>query len=214
MTVGQLGVLMLLNVAGAATPGPDVFLIIRIATRSRHRALAATAGIATGLIVWVGLTVVGAAAILNAHDGMMGFIQLLGGGWLVWLGQQMLRAGISQIRSPQGGIPDIDTVVGSAGRCYVQGLMTNLSNPKAILFFAALIAPLMPPNPSWSTVLLVIVCMVSSAVLVFILLSAAISTRAIRDKFLAGSGWIDAVAGLFFLVVGIELVFHGMTMLL
>ena len=85
MPLAQLGTLVLLNVAGMATPGPDLLLLTRMATRSRRHALANVSGISTGLVLWVSLTVFGAAALLITYPVLESVIQLVGGVWLVWL---------------------------------------------------------------------------------------------------------------------------------
>ncbi|WP_327786234.1 LysE family translocator, partial [Corynebacterium belfantii] len=85
MGLSQLLTLVGLNVVGMLTPGPDIFLVTRIATKSRPHAYAAVAGIATGLLVWVTLTVFGATAVLTAYPSVLRGIQLVGGAWLLSL---------------------------------------------------------------------------------------------------------------------------------
>ena len=75
---GDLAVIVGLNLVGAAAPGPDLILIMRMATRSRQHAWAATAGVQTGVLLWVTMTVAGAAAVLTAYPAALAFVQIVG----------------------------------------------------------------------------------------------------------------------------------------
>lgn len=209
MTLSQLGTIMVLNFVGMATPGPDIFLITRLATRSRRHALASVLGIATGLIVWVTLTVMGAAAVLSAYPQVLGFIQLIGGAWILWMGYGMLRSALHQFKYPGVVVEEPDELFGTAWHCYRQGLITNLSNPKVVLYFAAIIAPLMPREPSLGTVVLIVAAIILSALVGFGALATLISTNRLRKKFLKAGPYIDFVAGVFFLIAGTGLVIAG-----
>ena len=59
------------NLLGALSPGPDIILILRTATRSRRHAVAAAFGIQVGVLMWVSLTVLGAAALLTAFPEIL-----------------------------------------------------------------------------------------------------------------------------------------------
>ena len=99
--------------------------------------------------------------------------------------------------------------LGSVGKVFRTGLATNLSNPKIVLFLAAMVAPLLPPHPPvWVSVALVLSLSLSSYLL-FVFLSTVISTRAIRRRLLTAGPWIDIASGVFFVVAGCALVWAG-----
>lgn len=214
MTLAQLGTLVMLNIVGAASPGPDILLITRIATKSRKHAVAATLGILTGVAFWVTLTVLGAAAILNAFPAILGFVQLLGGAWIAFMGFNMVRAGWVARMSPPVDLETLEASLGSVRKMYFTGLTTNLANPKAILFFAALIAPLLPPQPSFGVAITVILALVLSAGAVQLSIAVTVSTIAIRRRLLRAGPLIDMGSGLFFIVAGGALAYGGVTSLL
>lgn len=208
MGASQLLALMGVNLLGMMTPGPDIFLVTRLATRSRRHALAAVFGIATGLFVWVSLTVMGAAALLTAYPALLGAIQVAGGGWIFYMGVRMLQAARAQWGQPVAGADAVD-VLGTPATCYRHGLATNLSNPKVVIYLSAIIAPMLPASPSVLTGVEVVAAMVASNIFGFGLLSLSISTERLRSRFLAMSQWIDLAAGVFFLVAGALLVASG-----
>src|SRR5699024_1456159 len=132
---GALAAMLGIHVAGMTTPGPDIFLILRTALRSRKHALAAVAGIVTGSTLWVTLTVVGVAAVLATHPVLMGVIQLAGGAYLTWMASRMISGALRGLRElSDGGQPALGAAaLGSVWSSYRQGVLTNLSNPKIVL---------------------------------------------------------------------------------
>ncbi|GAA1473072.1 LysE family translocator [Corynebacterium felinum] len=209
MPLAQLGTLIMLNLVGMMTPGPDIFLLTRIATRSRKHALASVCGISTGLLLWVSLTVFGAAALLTAYPALVGVIQLVGGLWLVWMGRGMIVSARAQFRDGFNPDLDLDVLLGTVGHCYRQGVATNLSNPKVVLYFAAIIAPLMPPNPSFGVAALVIAAIASTTLLGFGAIVLALSTSPVRRLFMKAGPFVDLGSGAFFVIAGSTLAVNG-----
>lgn len=139
---------LLLFVAAALifslTPGPTVMLISAYGFKGGFRhALAAIAGTQTGNTLWYVICVAGLGALVTASPMVFQAIRLLGAAYLVWLGVSTLWKSWRAAPDAQG--PKL------MGRPYVQALLTQMGNPKAILFFGALVpqfldtrAPLIP----------------------------------------------------------------------
>ena len=209
MSWSAFAAILLMNLVGAAAPGPDIVLVTRYATRSRRHAIAASTGIQVGVLFWCTLTVFGAAALLTAFPGVLSLIQVIGGCFLVFMGVLSIRSGLELRKQPPVDEEEAAARLGSVGKVFRTGLATNLSNPKIVLFLAAMIAPLLPPHPLvWLSVALVLSLSLSSYLL-FVVLSAVISTRAIRRRLLAAGPWIDIGSGAFFVVAGCALVWAG-----
>jgi threonine/homoserine/homoserine lactone efflux protein len=126
------------------TPGPTVMLITAYGFKGGIRAaLAAIAGTQTGNTLWYVICVTGLGALVTASPPVFHAIRLLGAAYLVFLGLSALwhsRHAASESHGPK-----------LMGRPYVQALLTQMGNPKAILFFGALVpqfldthAPLLP----------------------------------------------------------------------
>ena len=206
---GDLAVIVGLNVLGAAVPGPDVILITRTATRSRRHAWAATAGIQVGVLMWCTLTVLGAAAVLTAFPWAIALVQLVGGAFLVWMGQANVRLGWRERKAPPAGLEEAAERLGSVRSSFLRGLSTNLSNPKIVVALSAMIAPLLPPHPSAATAVVVILAMWLSPFVLFGGFSQVISTERVRRRLLAAGPAIDILSGAFFLAVGAALLVRG-----
>ncbi|QPK78641.1 LysE family translocator [Corynebacterium lizhenjunii] len=208
MTLSAYLTIIFANLIGALSPGPDIILLMRLATRSRRHALTAALGIQVGVLMWCTLTVCGAAALLTAFPAILDGVQVVGGAWLMWMGTGMVRAGM---RPAPANLADAAAQLGSLRSTFLLGLSTNLSNPKIVLFLAALVAPMLPANPSVFTAVALILGLSLSSLLLFAVLSFAISTPRIQRHMLKAGPWIDLGAGILFLIIGLGLIVSGAT---
>ena len=126
------------------TPGPTVMLISAYGFKGGLRdALAAIAGTQTGNTLWYVICVTGLGALVTASPLVFHIIKLAGAAYLMFLGVSTLWKSWHAAAEEQG--PKL------MGKPYVQALLTQMGNPKAILFFGALVpqfldtnAPLLP----------------------------------------------------------------------
>jgi homoserine/homoserine lactone efflux protein len=113
------------------TPGPTVMLISAYGFKGGFRdALAAIAGTQTGNTIWYLVCVAGLGALVTAAPLFFHVLKLAGAAYLVWLGAREIWA---SFRSNDERGPRLK------GGPYVQAALTQLSNPKALLFFGALV---------------------------------------------------------------------------
>ncbi|HKT45057.1 MAG TPA: LysE family translocator [Gaiellaceae bacterium] len=110
------------------TPGPDTALTVRNTLfGGRARGLATSLGVATGLLVWTVTASAGVAAIVTASQPLFTAIRVGGAAYLVWLGVQTVRGHRGTAAPP------------APGSGYRQGLLSNLGNPKIVVFFTSLL---------------------------------------------------------------------------
>nr|WP_245190014.1 LysE family translocator [Leucobacter exalbidus] len=162
-------------------PGPDVFLLLRLAVRERRAAVLAACGIMAGNLVWVVASVLGMGVLLAAVPAILPVIQIAGSIVLAYLGVMSLRGGLAQLRAARSGSPDL--APSRAARPFWLGLTTNLANPKALIFFTALLSQFLPPHASFGTQLAIIVAMVVSGLAWFVGVAVAASGAKFRAWF-------------------------------
>lgn len=120
------------SLALAATPGPDMMLCAsRAATQGRATALVTLAGINAGLMIHALLAGLGLSQLLLASPSALAAVRWLGAAYLLWIAARTLTA-----RAPEA-TPDAPRA-GSMVEAFRVGLLTNLLNPKVILFVLAL----------------------------------------------------------------------------
>lgn len=114
-------------------PGPDMALVISTAAfQGPKSGLQAALGLAFSRTLHVTLSALGLAALLHTHPVLFDCVRWLGAAYLMWLAWKMVRSGNS-------ATPEMATEAG-AGRAVIRrGVMTNLLNPKALMFCALLL---------------------------------------------------------------------------
>jgi threonine/homoserine/homoserine lactone efflux protein len=118
------------------TPGPDTALTIRnTLAGGRRGGLSTAAGVALGQTTWAIATSAGLAALLLAAEPVFRALRYVGAAYLVFLGLQALAAAF---RRANAGGPERTRRL-PPGRALRQGLLSNLTNPKMVAFFPALL---------------------------------------------------------------------------
>ncbi|MFD4567315.1 LysE family translocator [Streptomyces sp. NPDC058475] len=120
-----------------AMPGADFTVVVRNALVSRRAGVVCALGITGGLLLHTALAVAGVAAVLTAVPALFGALQLLGGGYVLYLGVRTLRA----LGRPRGAAAD---EAASGTRPLRQGFVTNALNPKAPITFLSLLPQFVP----------------------------------------------------------------------
>jgi len=115
------------------TPGPNMgYLAIVSATRGRSAGIATVAGVALGLLIIGVAAALGLAAIIAASPVLYGAMRWGGVIYLLWLAWE-------------GWVESDDPEAVSAeatkdhSKFFIRGLITNLLNPKAGVFYVAMI---------------------------------------------------------------------------
>ena len=131
------------------TPGVDTVLIIRNTTRGGWRdGMLSSLGICCGLFVHALVSAVGISVILLQSAWAFRALKLAGAAYLVWLGFVSLR---SALRGRSSNRIDADrTRLGGFDprRSLREGLLSNVLNPKAIVFYMAFLPQFIDPARS------------------------------------------------------------------
>ncbi len=113
-------------------PGPAVLLVLSTSLRLGWRkSLASNSGILFANTLYYAVSMTGLGALLAASYTLFAWVKWLGVAYLVWLGLREILA--------EEGTPRADAIAkeSTAFGLFRQATFTQLSNPKAILFFSA-----------------------------------------------------------------------------
>ncbi|HEY6275189.1 MAG TPA: LysE family translocator [Streptosporangiaceae bacterium] len=144
-------------------PGPDSLLVMRNTLRGGRRAGWITAGgTLSGLLIWVMAAVLGLSELLRVSRAGFDILRFAGAAYLIWLGVTSLGlrrrkpagrpagppappggADEPAGRNPAGPASAGPTTAGWA-RVYLNGLLSNLFNPKIGVFFVAFLPGFIP----------------------------------------------------------------------
>jgi RhtB (resistance to homoserine/threonine) family protein len=117
-------------------PGQDTALTIRN-TLVGHRGggVSTALGVATGQAVWAIATSAGLSVLLAASHPVFIALRIAGAAYLVYLGLQALRDAVRRKAAEALGPSRRTTSL----RAFRQGLLSNLANPKMVVFFTSLL---------------------------------------------------------------------------
>ncbi|WP_334190574.1 LysE family translocator [Noviherbaspirillum sp.] len=124
------------------TPGPAALLVVAQAmSNGLRRSYWAIAGIAVGNAIYFALSATGIAALVVASNTLFSVVKWVGVAYLFYLG-------ISAIRNKASALTvsaDPGQAVGGL-RAFWQAVVVELSNPKALLYFVALLPQFIDPT--------------------------------------------------------------------
>lgn len=127
------------------TPGADTLLVVRNVLRGgRHDGFVTMFGICSGLYAHALLSALGVSVILMHSATAFTALKIAGAGYLVWLGIQSLRSAGHITPAPQLTESAASRV--PALRSFREGFLTNLLNPKVIVFYLALLPQFIGPG--------------------------------------------------------------------
>lgn len=122
----------------AASPGPGIAAIVaRVLGRGTQGAVAFTAGVAIGDVVWLSVAILGLAAIAQTFHGVFVVIKYAGAAYLLYLAWKLWTAPVTT-----------HDVVANArrerpARLFLAGLAVTMGNPKVMVFYLALLPTLL-----------------------------------------------------------------------
>lgn len=213
MTASAFAALLGVWLAAIVSPGPDVVQIIRVGSKNRDAGMACAAGIMVGNTVWILASLLGLSALVQAFPQVLAVLQVVGGGYLLYMGVGAVRAALARRGGgPGAGAPAAGTgpsaaVAPSPRKAFRVGVATNLSNPKALLFFGAVFAQFIRPGMGWEWMVAIAVTLVITGVAWFVGFAAAV--RALARPIQRYEAAIDAATGAIFIAIAAWMLTEG-----
>lgn len=131
--IQDLWLFVLTGIALNLTPGTDTALVIsRSVSHGTRAGIGAAVGIGIGCFAHIVAAALGLSALLYASEYAFTLIKWLGAAYLCYLGLKLLGS------KPVATLPDGPALARSGiGKPVIEGILTNLLNPKVALFFMA-----------------------------------------------------------------------------
>ncbi len=180
------------------SPGPDMLLLLKNAVNHPLRAgLLTVAGIVLGLCVHTTLAVTGLAVIFHESPMAARLLGMGGGLYLAWLSFQLLRSVYRR--------PTAETVAARASgvetplpdrAAFLQGLITNLLNPKAVLFLLSVLTLNIGPGSSVARKLAFASIIIGQAIVFWSLFVWLLKRPAVRSRYLSAERPLNFLFGL------------------
>lgn len=136
-------------------PGVDSLLVLKNTMMYGKKAGFFTMlGIVMALFVWTALAVLGLAAIISKSMVVFLFIKYAGAAYLVFLGIQSFRAKAQNMKLQEEAVPG--QYKNASLSCMLQGVTTDLLNPKTLLLYVTLMPQFIQPDFNVNTQLIIL----------------------------------------------------------
>lgn len=125
----------------AVTPGPaNLFAIATGLQRGKGQVLVGVAGMNAATLVWFAGAALGLSALMAAFPAAFHLMAIAGALYVAWLGIGSIRSGL------RGGAGPAERPLSAGARsAFVDGFSVQIANPKALLFFTAVLPPFLDP---------------------------------------------------------------------
>lgn len=185
----------LIHFMGLVIPGPDFFFVSQSAVRfSRKESFKGVLGITLGVMFWSGLVLLGLHLMLERTLWLRHLVVILGAGYLSYLAYQLMRSALIR---PVSVLKEVDFLPPTGESLFLRGLLTNLSNPKAIAYFASVFS-MFVVGISQEIKIIIYVMVTLETLLWFTLVMGVFSLPLIKESYQKIAPLIDGLAGLIF----------------
>ena len=184
------------------SPGPDFAITVRNSVRHGRACGVATAlGIALANLVHISYVTIGLGALIARSLIAFTVLKYLAAAYLVWIGVKALR---SRPISAEHSAPLRVSSSITRRDAFLQGLLTNVLNPKAAVFWLSYLTIVLDPHMSRTLLLGFMAVQIFSVYIWFSLVAHVMSRARVRQKFLQLGHWFDRVTGAVLVALGVK----------
>ena len=200
MTISALLTLISLQALLAMSPGPASVLTIKTAAAEGARAgLLLSFGLAIAVVIWAAAALAGLSVLFEIAPYLQTSLKLIGAGFLIWIG-------ISLWRGADQPLKDVDAAKGHNPLKLIRlGIWTDLANPKALAYFAAVFTTIMPTEISIGWTLAILAIIFAIELVWYALLSLIFSRSGPRRAYIRAKGWLDRLFGALVALLGVRI---------
>jgi len=182
-------------------PGPSVlYIITRSVAQGRRAGLASVLGVELASLTHAAAAAFGLSALLLTSAIAFSVVKYLGAAYLIYLGVTLWRARSQTVLTPESSFQP------ALPAAYLRGLLTNLSNPKSVVYFGSIFALFMAPaTPLWVKTLAVGIVLLDT-VLWYGTVAAMFSRAKIQRGYAALEKPINRTTGALMMGLGARLI--------
>lgn len=183
--------------AAIASPGPSLLFLTRSSMAFGRRAgIATAAGLAVMAALWTLMALLGLQGLFTIFPWAYALLKTLGAAYLLYIAWTTWRG---------ADRPLTDDHAPSNRRMFLQGMLINLGNPKSVIFAAAVLLVIFPPQLSAGDKAVIFLNHLAVELTVQPLLAVLLSTGLVRRRYLAAKPVLDRIAAAVLGALGLRL---------
>lgn len=192
--------ILTIHLMASISPGPD-FVVVSQKTllHGRRAGIFCGIGVCVGLLVHIGYSVAGLTTALAHSEYVSQWIGFFGGSYLVFLGSKSIK----------GSFTMHETIVMSEGSkpasrsAFWNGLVVNIFNPKAAIYFISLFSIIISPTMSTAKLLCVVISIIAVQMAWYLTFIFLVTIPVVKVKFDSKVHLVDRSLGMFMVLMGL-----------
>ena len=187
-------------VVGVLSPGPNFVAVAhRAVSGGRSDSLALVGGIVCVNLFWATCAILGIGFVFALFPWLALTVKIIGAAYLIWFGSRLiLKSGAPVSVAAAQNEPE------GFRSAFLQGVATNIANPKAIAFFAAVFSAATPSHVSSMTFVAMLATVAVTATSWYGLVALVLSNAAIASNYRRFKRWIDRTCGAVIIGLGVR----------
>lgn len=197
-----IGTIAIIQALGVISPGPDFIMCLRNSlVYSRRTGVFTAIGFALGVAVHVSYLIAGIAVVIARSLTLFTMIKYFGAAYLLYMGIRSIMARSFGIDlSPEKAKKDISPV-----NAIGIGFFTNISNPKATLFFLGLFTIVIQPGTPRYVLIIAGLIMVLETALWFSFVAFFLNQKHVRSLVDRFQGYFNLIFGALLILISLRI---------
>lgn len=180
------------------SPGPALVVTIKTAvTKGQRAGVELSLGLATAVTLWALASLLGLSLLFTVAPYLQTAFRFVGAAYLIWLGISMWRNAQAPLAA--------STTSQSKSNSFMLGFITDLANPKALVYFTAVFATLIPTDITLLTAAALLAMIFAIEFVWYSLVSIGFSRARVQTVYIQLKCWIDRLFGTILTALGIKL---------
>ena len=179
------------------SPGPALVVTIKTAvTRGQGAGVRLSLGLATAVTLWAMASLLGLSLLFSVAPYLQTAFRFIGAAYLIWLGISMWR---------HANAPLPTAAAHTNANSFRLGFITDLANPKALAYFTAVFATLVPADITLFQSMVLLAMIFAIEFVWYGLVSVCFSRPRVQTVYIRLKKWIDRLFGTILTALGLKL---------
>lgn len=184
---------MVMHLFALMTPGPDFAIVSQSAAKyGFKKAMLAAIGVSCAILIWATAAVSG-LAVLSKIKLFYLIVSVIGASYLCWIGIQLVKSSRCTYKSDENN--DF-----SKRNFILTGFFTNISNPKAIVYFGSIFSTFIGVDEKWSWNASLVAIIFIESLIWFLVVAKVFSFNNVKSFYKSNISFIEFLTGAMFII--------------
>ena len=190
--------------AGQFTPGPDFLLVLKTSLNDGKRAGSLTSlGISTGLLIHCTIAMTGLAWLLESNFIIRVTVKYLGSVYLLLIAYNLFKDRNKNRSKSLDNSFDTATKFSDV-QAFTQGFLTNLLNPKVVIFIGAVLSGFISTNTNFDEKMILATIIVVQGGVFWFLFACSLQLKPVKRLFMKYQGIFNMIFAVLLILVVIS----------